>query len=556
MASEPVEAEFAHPPVLTRAQEDEYRELAQEGPLSRSSTVTDTFTPTLEVLKQTYSKQGYKLVEFEKGKGEDPREWSKLKKWYVTLTTAFLCTAAALGSSIVTGDMEGPVSDLNTTQEIVNLTVTCFVIGFGIGPLFFAPMSEVSGRRLPYCLSIFFFFVFTLPSALAKNAATLVVGRQLAGLAASAPICNVGGSVADIWAIEERGLAMATFSFAIFYSPFPIVLGPLIGGWIGQEIGWRWIYWVLFIFTGACFILTLFMPETLATVLLTKKAKNLRKTTGDSSYRSLDELGRPPFIQIMKVALSRPLVMLFTEPILAFMTLYLSFIYSILYLLFFAFPLAFQEVRGFSIGMTGVTFISVLLGITTAMLIMPIQERIYARVTVNGTYPEARLYPMMLGAICLPSALMIFAFTGAYSWVHWIGPCVAGYLFGFALIIIYISGNSYIVDSYSDYAASAIAAKTLVRSEIGAMVPLYINQMFHNMGFQYAGLLLALIGVVIAPIPFIFFWWGGRIRARSKRASKNMRVSFNEKHKDTALEEGSGASTQRQQDSAIHPATY
>jgi len=93
-------------------------------------------------------------------------------------------------------------------------------------------MSEVSGRQLPYCLSIFFFFVFTLPSALAKNAATLIVGRQLAGLAASAPICNVGGrcalvvcrsacnfellfSVADIWAVEERGLAMATFSFAI-----------------------------------------------------------------------------------------------------------------------------------------------------------------------------------------------------------------------------------------------------------------------------------------------------------------------------------------------------
>ncbi|KAK7462843.1 hypothetical protein VKT23_007419 [Stygiomarasmius scandens] len=539
MASEPVEAEFAHPPALTREQEDEYRELAQEGPLSRSATITQPFSQTLDDLKHAYTRQGYKVVEFEKGSGEDPREWSKGKKWYVTLTTAFLCTAAALGSSIVTGDMEGPVSDLHTSQEIVNLTVTCFVIGFGIGPLFFAPMSEVSGRQLPYCLSIFFFFIFTLPSALAKNAATLVVGRQLAGLAASAPICNVGGSVADIWAVEERGLAMATFSFAIFMGP---VIGPLIGGWIGQEAGWRWIYWVLFIFTGACFVLTLFMPETLATALLTKKAKNLRKSTGDSSYRSLDELERPPFIEIMKVALSRPLVMLFTEPILAFMTFYLSFIYSILYLLFFAFPLAFQEVRGFSIGMTGVTFISVLLGISTAMLVMPIQERIYARVTVNGTYPEARLYPMMLGAICLPSALMIFAFTGAYSWVHWIGPCVAGYLFGFALIIIYISGNSYIVDSYSDYAASAIAAKTLVRSEIGAMVPLYINQMFHNMGFQYAGLLLALIGVVIAPIPFVFFWWGDKIRAKSKRASKNMRKTLNDKEK--GLQE-SGTSTPR-----------
>ncbi|KAF5368931.1 hypothetical protein D9758_002914 [Tetrapyrgos nigripes] len=522
MASEPLEAEFAHPPVLTREQEDEFRQLAQEGPLSSAATISTESSPTLADLKQAYNEKGYKVVEFEKGKGEDPREWNILKKWYVTLTTAFLCMAAALGSSIVTGDMAGPVTELHTTQEIVNLSVTCFVIGFGIGPLFFAPLSEVSGRRLPYCISSFFFFIFTLPSALAKNSATLVVGRQLAGLAASAPICNVGGSVADIFTVEERGLAMATFSFAIFMGP---VLGPLIGGWIGQEVGWRWIYWVLFIFTGLCFALTLFMPETLATALLSKKAKKLRESTGDQSYRSLEELGRPPFSETMKIALSRPLVMLFTEPIMAFMTLYLSFIYSILYLLFFAFPLAFQEIRGFSIGMTGVTFISVLLGISLAMLLMPLQERIYARATLNGTYPEARLYPMMLGAIVLPSALMLFAFTGAYSWVHWIGPCVAGFLFGFALIIIYISGNSYIVDSYSDYAASAIAAKTLVRSLVGAMVPLYINQMFHHMGFQYAGLLLALVGVVIAPIPFVFFRWGENIRARSKRASKDVKKS-------------------------------
>ena len=92
-----------------------------------------------------------------------------------------------------TNSLEGPVTDLNTTQEIVNLTVTCFVIGFGLGPLVFAPLSEVVGRTPVYCVSMFFYFIFTLPSALAKNAATLVVARQIAGLAASAPMCNVGG---------------------------------------------------------------------------------------------------------------------------------------------------------------------------------------------------------------------------------------------------------------------------------------------------------------------------------------------------------------------------
>lgn len=124
----------------------------------------------------------------------------------------------------------------------------------------------------------------------------------------------------------------------------------------------------------------------------------------------------------------------------------------------------------------------------------------------------------------LPIALFIFAFTGAYAWVHWMGVCVAGFLFGFALIIVYISANSYIVDSYSSYAASAIAAKTLMRSIIGAMVPLYVNQMFKNMGFQYAGLLLACLGLLIAPIPYVFFFYGHRIRARSAKATKLTRI--------------------------------
>ena len=120
----------------------------------------------------------------------------------------------------------------------------------------------------------------------------------------------------------------------------------------------------------------------------------------------------------------------------------------------------------------------------------------------------------------MPSALLMFAFTGAYPWVHWIGVCISSTIFGVAMIFIYVSANSYIIDSYSTFAATAMAAKTLLRSEVGAMVPLFVNQMFHNMGFQYAGLLLACVGFVIAPMPFIFFKYGEKIRERSVRASQ------------------------------------
>ncbi|KAF8996140.1 MFS polyamine transporter [Cyathus striatus] len=553
MPSEPFEAELASPPILSAAQEEEYRILDQEGPLTRQSSkgtvVSGGEKVDLNKLAAQHEKEGYHIVSFEKGAQEDPREWTNSKKWFITISTAFLCLAVALGSSLITGDMRGPTAELGTKQIITNLTVTCFVIGFGIGDEpsrdsnrygFFqqrtiASLSEVyvavhhsaffvpiRSPRISSPMSQTNLFPHPQTPLLApspkysgagpsKNAATLVVARQIAGIAASAPVCNVVEARCAYGRIQRYPLR------------WPL-LGPMIGGWIGERAGWRWMYWVLFIFTGACFGLTFFIPETLAPVLLRKKAERLRKETGDDKHCTLQELERKPFSETLKIALVRPFVMLFLEPIVLFMSFYLSFVYSLLYLMFFAFPIAFEEIRGFSGGMTGLTFISIMLGILAAMGVVPYQEKLYARVTKNGTFPEARLYPMMLGAFVFPAALFIFAFTGAYPSVHWIAPCIAGTVFGFGMILLYISANSYIIDSYSDFAATAMAAKTFMRSEVGAMVPLFVTPMFHNMGFQYAGLLLALVGCAIAPMPFIFYRYGGAIRARSKRASPNQRI--------------------------------
>ncbi|KAG6873057.1 hypothetical protein C0995_003537 [Termitomyces sp. Mi166 len=450
-----------------------------------------------EIVDELAQKEGVKLVEFEAGTGENPREWPTGKR----------C-------------MEGAAKELHASQEVINLTVSCFVLGFGIGPLFFAPLSEVLGRKPIYCISMFFYFLFTLPSALAKNSATLVIGRQLAGLAASAPMANVGGTISDVWSLDERGIPMAIFSGTIYLGP---CLGPIVGSWIGQRAGWRWIYWVLFILVGFVFVLAVTVPETYGPVLLKKKAARLRKETGDDSYSTRVEMDRRPFLTTLKIALTRPFVMMVMEPIVLFFSFYLSFVYSLLYLLFFTFPFAFADVRGWSMGMTGTSFVSIMLGILLALSALPYQEVLYHRATKDGHYPEARLYPMMFACGILPISLFIFAFTGGRAYIHWIVVCIAGALFGISMILIYVAANSYIIDSYATYPASAMAAKTLMRSVIGATIPLWVDQMYHNMGFQWAGVLLALISCVIIPIPFVFYVYGERIRMRSRLASKSKR---------------------------------
>ncbi|KAL1408894.1 hypothetical protein Q8F55_005708 [Vanrija albida] len=522
---EPVEAEFAQPPIFSNAQEEALEDQGVElvNSISRISRAHEPDEADGRTLHSHHENEkdlkGRIVVDFDHGHKEDPRSWSKGRKWFVTLGCAAFCLAVALGSAMPTGDLHSTAEDLKVSDEVIFLTIALFVLGFGIGPLFFAPLSEMVGRKWVYTISLSLYFLFTLPSALAKNVATMLAGRMIAGLVSSAPMTNVGGSIADIWAVEERGVPMAIFSCTLFMGP---CLGPLFGGWIALKTHtWRNIYWVLFGFIGLVAIFTLVVPETYAPIILRRKAARLNKENNTDVYVSKHDIDMVPFKDRLKTAMFRPFILMVCEPIILFMSFYLSFIYSLLYGLFFAFPIAFEQIRGWNIGMTGVSFVSIIIGIAIAMCVMPIQERLYKKhcEREGKQVPEARLYMMMFGCIFMPISLFIFAFT-SYPGISWVGPCAAGVLFGFSMVVIYISANSYIVDSYSNFAASAVAAKTFMRSCFGASVPMWITICYKHLGFQYAGLMLACIGVVIGPIPYIFFLKGGAIRARSTRATK------------------------------------
>lgn len=262
-------------------------------------------------------------------------------------------------------------------------------------------------------------------------------------------------------------------------------------------------------------IFMVFLPETYGPALLARRAKNLRKKTGDPRYRILDE----PFesrTELIKSTLIRPFTMLATEPILLLMSLYVAIIYALLYAFFFAYPIVFGEVHGFNDGFIGLTFIGVLIGVAFALCFTPRLEKWYA---ASAQEPEDRLPGMMIAAPFVPISLFIFGWT-SYPHVHWIGPCFAGLPFGFGMVTIYYSANNYIIDCFSKYIASALSAKTVVRSGGGAAFPLFIVQMYHGLGNQWASTLLAFISLAIVPIPFAFYKWGAQIRARSATSSK------------------------------------
>ena len=286
--------------------------------------------------------EDHELVTFTINDPENPKNFSKLKKWWCTMVVAFTCFVVAFNSSVITANLEGVAERFDVSYEVALLTITVFVIGFGVGPLVFAPLSELFGRKPVYVVTLAIAVIFVIPCAVAQDIGTLIVCRLIDGIAFSAPMTLVGGTLADLWRNEERGVPMAFFSAAPFIGP---AIGPLVGGYLGT-LGWRWLYWIQLILSGVAWaLITLTVPETYAPILLTSRAKKLRKETGDSKYVTEKELDTRPFGERLRIFLIRPLQLLFLEPIVLFITVYMSVLYGLLYMFFIAYPIGESPLR-------------------------------------------------------------------------------------------------------------------------------------------------------------------------------------------------------------------
>jgi multidrug resistance protein len=382
----------------------------------------------------------------------------------------------------------------------------------------FAPLSEILGRRIIYGTTLLIAVIFIIPCAVAQNIQTLVVCRFIDGIAFSAPMTLVGGTLADLWRTEERGVPMAAFSAAPFIGP---AVGPLIGGFLFDAAGWRWLYWIQLILASVVWLLITFtVAETYAPTILAARAKKLRASTGESDHVTEQDLDLRPFSERLRIFLIRPFQLLFGELIVLLVSVYMSVLYGLLYMFFVAYPIVYQEGKGYTPGITGLMFIPIALGVLCSAGCAPLVNKHYIKLSNkhNGSPPaEVRLIPMMVSCWFIPIGLFIFAWT-SYPHLSWVGPAIGGFPVGFGFIFLYNSANNYLVDSYQHQAASALAAKTFLRSFWGAAVVLFTVQMYHRLGYQWASTLLAFISLACCAIPYVFYFYGARIRRRSRFA--------------------------------------
>lgn len=205
-------------------------------------------------------------------------------------------------------------------------SLNSFPLGFGLGPLFTAPLSEAFGRYPLYVVSAILYLVFFLPIALAPNIEAVIICRFIQGIAASTGSTLVGGTVSDLFDSHNRGLGMAVFSICAFAGTG---LGPAVSGYIEFKKGWRWIEWVqVSRFLPRCcaeesslifplnqmmeagvlaIAIIFFTRETRGSVILSKRAKKLRKETGDERYQCRSDAERASLAVLLKVSMTRPL---------------------------------------------------------------------------------------------------------------------------------------------------------------------------------------------------------------------------------------------------------
>jgi DHA1 family multidrug resistance protein-like MFS transporter len=458
------------------------------------------------------------LVDFE---GPDdpyrPMNWPTKKKILTTLMYGFTTMSATWASSAYSAGTRQIAAEFHVGNQVAVLGTTIFLFGFGLGPLLWAPLSEVYGRRIAVLTPMFVAICFSFGSATAKDFQTLMITRFFGAFFASAPVTNTGGVLGDLYSPAWRALAMAGYAMAVVGGP---CLGPIVSAAFvaTPSLGWRWTEY----FTGILQAVTLlidiiFIDECYPPKLLVYKARRLRHETGNWALHTKFEEWDVSIKELSQKFLLRP-IQLLTTPICFLIALYASFCYGILYMQLGGIPIIFGDMRGWPAVSATLPFLGILFGAIIGCSINAYNQILYNKVyhaAGDRAVPEARLPPMMLGSVLFSVGQFIMGWTADPQY-HWIAPVIGLVLLGTGFFTIFQAALNYLVDTFTQYAASAVAANTFLRSCFAGAFPLVVTPLYHNIGVGPASSITGGFAALLIPVPFVFYIYGKRIRRASK----------------------------------------
>ncbi|KXL49847.1 hypothetical protein M433DRAFT_146212 [Acidomyces richmondensis BFW] len=455
---------------------------------------------------------------------DNPQNWSFGKKMFASTLIYLYTLAVYMGSAIYTPSAEGVMKEFDVSTEAASLGLSLYVLAYGIGPLIFSPLSEIPvvGRNPPYMTTMAIFVVLCVPTALVENFAGLLVLRFLQGFFGSPCLATGGASLQDMYSLIKLPYVLCLWAFAATCGP---AMGPIISGFSVAAENWRWSLWEMLWLSGPVFLMMfMFLPETSSSNILLRRAQRLRKVTGNHRLKAQSEIDQASMRpnDVAFEALVRPIQLIVQDPAIGFTAVYVALCYGIYYSFFEAFPLVYIAEYGFNVGEMGLTFLSITVGVVLAIIVYYayIYYVVEPDIMKNGLgLPERRLIPALIASFFLPAGLFLFGWTGN-GHVPWIVSVIGIMIFTTGVFALIQCIFVYLPLVYPQYAASLFAGNDFARSLLACAAIMFSRPMYLGMGIgPGTSLLGALTAACIGGI-FVLYFFGAKLRSRSKFSAK------------------------------------
>lgn len=175
-------------------------------------------------------------------------------------TLATLLAFASISTDLFLPALPAMARDLEAATGELELVVSTYLLGFGLGQLVWGPVSDRFGRRLPLLAGLVIFGLGSAACALSATPGQIIVWRVVQALGASAGVALARAMVRDIYDRDQAARVLSVLMTVMAVAP---LLGPSIGAQILALAGWRAVFWTLVVIGGGTFLAVLALPESL-----------------------------------------------------------------------------------------------------------------------------------------------------------------------------------------------------------------------------------------------------------------------------------------------------
>lgn len=259
------------------------------------------------------------------------------------------------------------------------------------------------------------------------------------------------------------------------------------------------------------------LPETYGPRLLELKARRLRKETGNTELRPRDASDKTPS-QLFYLSVMRAIRLLWRSPIVPIVSLLLAVAYSYMYLMFTTFTDVFEATYGFNAGQTGLCYLGLGVGSLIGQYALDILMKQYRarQMARHGiAEPEDQLPPLLPGSLLIAVGLICYGWSLEYR-IHWMVPIIGTAICGIGISCFFLAVQTFLVEAFPQYAASALAANTVVRCIFGLTIPLAAPSLYATLGLGWGNTLLAFFALAVIPPSLWLLKYGKDVRTNPK----------------------------------------